>query len=111
MTGDEVNEVQRYLAGIVQAEGLPPKILMVHQFTPRMIRDRDAIEDYADVDLSIDMDGFGLVRVKVAGYDLFAVPEPSERPAFKLFFDYDTPLMTPEQVQGLDPPPDLIIYQ
>ena len=111
MTGDEVNDVQRYLAGLVQAEGLPPKILMVHQFTPRMLRDRDAVEDFEDVDLSIDMDGFGLARIKVAGYDAFAVTEPSERPAFKLFFDYDTPVMTPEQVQGLDPPPDLIIYQ
>ncbi len=111
VTGAEINEVQRYLAGIVQAEGLPPKILMVHQFTHRMILDRDVVEDYADVDLSIDMDGFGLIRVKVAGYDLFAVPEPSERPAFKLFFNYDTPVMTPEQVQALDPPPDLIIYQ
>ena len=111
MTGDEVNDVQRYLAALVQAEGLPPKILMVHQFTPRMLRDREAVEDFEAVDLSIDMDGFGLARIKVAGYDAFAVPEPSERPAFKLFFDYDTPVMTPEQVQGLDPPPDLIIYQ
>ena len=111
ITATEVNEVQRYLAALVQAEGLPPKILMVHQFTPRMLRDRGAVEDIDGVDLSIDMDGFGLIPVKVAGYNAFAVPEPSEWPAFKLFFRYDTPLMTPEQVQGLDPPPDLIIYQ
>ena len=111
MTGDEVNEVQRYLAALVQAEGLPPKILMVHQFTHHMLRDRDTVENFNDVDLSIDMDGFGLIRGKVAGYDAYAVPEPSEWPAFKLFFDYDTPVMTPEQVQALDPPPDLIIYQ
>ncbi len=111
VTAEEVNEVQRYLAALVQAEGLPPKILMVHQFTPRMLRDRGAVEDIDGVDLSIDMDGFGLIPVKVAGYNAFAVPEPSEWPAFKLFFRYDTPVMTPEQVQGLDPPPALIIYQ
>ena len=111
VTAEEVNEVQRYLAALVQAEGLPPKILMVHQFTPRMLRDRGAVEDIDGVDLSIDMDGFGGIPVKVAGYNAFAVPEPSEWPAFKLFFRYDTPVMTPEQVQGLDPPPDLIIYQ
>ena len=111
VTAEEVNEVQRYLAALVQAEGLPPKILMVHQFTPYMLRDRAAIEDFDAVDLSIDMDGFGLIAVKEAGYKAFAVPAPSEWPAFKLFFDYDTPLMTPEQVLGLDPPPDLIIYQ
>ena len=111
ITAEEVNEVQRYLAALVQAEGLPPKILMVHQFTPGMVRDRENIQDYSGVDLSIDMDGFGLMPAKVSGYEAFAVPEPSEWPAFKLFFDYDTPLMTVEQVLGLDPPPDLIIYQ
>ena len=111
VTATEVNEVQRYLAALVQAEGLPPKILMVHQFTPPMLRDRGAVEDIDGVDLSIDMDGFGLIPVKVAGYNAFAVPEPSEWPALKLFFKYDTPLMTPEQVQGLDRAPDLIIYQ
>ena len=111
VTAQEVNEVQRYLAALVQAEGLPPKILMVHQFTPYMVRDRAAIEDFDAVDLSIDMDGFGLIPPKVAQYNALAVPAPSEWPAFKLFFDYDTPLMTPEQVLELDPPPDLIIYQ
>ena len=30
---------------------------------------------------------------------------------FKLFYRHDQPLMTPEQVLLLDPPPDLIIYQ
>ena len=100
VTGAEINEVQRYLAGIVQAEGLPPKILMVHQFTHRMILDRDVVEDYADVDLSIDMDGFGLIRIKVAGYEAFAASEPSERPAFKLFLNYDTPVMTPSRSRG-----------
>ncbi|MCY3925094.1 MAG: hypothetical protein OXG52_06235 [bacterium] len=111
VTAAEVNDVQRYLAALVAEEGIPPKILMVHQFTPYMLRDRAAVADVDGVDLSIDMDGFGRIPVKVAGYDAFSVPEPSERPAFKLFFDYDTPPMTPEQVQALDPPPDLIIYQ
>ena len=84
---------------------------MVHQFTPGMVRNRAAIESVDGVDLSIDMDGFGGIRIKVAGYEKFAITEPSEHPAFKLFFKYDTPLMTPEQVLGLDQPPDIIVYQ
>lgn len=111
VTGAEINEVQRYLAGIVAAEGIPPKILMVHQFTPYMIADRSDIVDVPEVDLSIDMDGFGGIGVKSRHYNLFAVPEPSEWPGFKLFIRYDTPLMTPEQVMALDPPPDIIVYQ
>ena len=111
VTAGQVNEVQRYLAALVREEGLPPKILMVHQFTPGMLRDRGAVEDVDGVDLSIDMDGFGGMAVKLAGYDTYSLREPSEWPALKLFFTHDTPVMTPEQVQGLDRAPDLIIYQ
>ena len=111
VTAGQLNEVQRYLAALVQEEGLPPKILMVHQFTPYMLSDRGAVEDVDGVDLSIDMDGFGDIASKLAGYDRYAIREPSEWPALKLFFTHDTPVMTPEQVQGLDRVPDLIIYQ
>ena len=111
ITGEQVNEVQRYLAAIVRREGLPPKILMVHQFTDWMLLDREQVEDYPEVELSIDMDGFGRAPIKVAGYERWALTEPSERPAFKLFFDLDTPVMTPEDVQTLDRPPDIVIYQ
>ncbi len=111
VTGAEINEVQRYLASIVAAEGIPPKILMVHQFTPWMVTDRSDIVDVFEVDLSIDMDGFGGIGIKLQHYDLFAVPEPSERPAIKVFLRYDTPVLTPEQIQALDPRPDIIVYQ
>lgn len=111
ISADDVNAVQRYLASIVHEEGLPPKLLMVHQFAERMFRNRGGIEDYEAVHLSFDMDGFGGTGAKLNGYRRFALPTPSERPALKLFFKYDTPLMTPEQVQGLGHPPDIIIYQ
>ncbi len=108
---EQVNEVQRYLAALVREGGLPSKILMVHQFVDGMLRDRDAVEDHDGVDLSIDMDGFGRPSEKLRGYELYALPPPSERPAFKLFFSQDLPVMTPEEVQALDRPPDVIIYQ
>ena len=108
---EDVNAVQRYLATLVEEEGIPPKILMVHQFAARMLRDRDAVEDVEGVELSIDMDGFGTASLKLRHYDWYALTEPSERPALKLFFDQDTPVMTPEQVQALEQVPDLIMYQ
>lgn len=108
---EDVNQVQRYLATLVEEEGIPPKILMVHQFAAKMLRDRDAVEDVEGVELSIDMDGFGGVGIKLRHYGWYALQEPSERPALKLFFDQDTPVMTPEQVQALDQAPDLIMYQ
>ena len=108
---EDVNDVQRYLATLVEEEGIPPKILMVHQFAARMLRDRDAVEDVEGVELSIDMDGFGTMSLKLRHYNWYALQEPSERPALKLFFNQDTPVMTPEQVQSLDQIPDVIMYQ
>ena len=111
ITGSQVNEVLEYLSALVESEGLPTKILMVHQFAERMLQDREVIVPQPGVELSIDMDGIGTPRAKLRGYRLFAVTEPSQRPAFKLFFDQDTPVMTPEQVLEMESVPDLIIYQ
>ncbi len=111
VTANEINDVQRYLAELVTEESLPPKILMVHQFTPYMVADRADVAEVPEVDLSIDMDGFGGIGIKLRHYGLFAVPEPSEWPAFKVFLRYDTPPMTPEQIMELNPPPDIIVYQ
>ena len=111
ITGEQVNDVLRYLSDFVEEKGLPPKILMVHQFADRMLHDRDAIVTQPGVELSIDMDGIGSPRAKLYGYGLYAISEPSQRPAFKLFFDQDNPLIPPEEVLAMDPVPDLIIYQ
>ena len=111
ITGEQVNEVLLYLSELVDKEGLPPKILMVHQFADRMLHNREVIVTQPGVELSIDMDGIGSPGAKLYGYGLYAITEPSQRPAFKLFFDQDNPLIGPEDVQALDPVPDVIIYQ
>ena len=111
ITGEQVNEVLLYLSQLVAREGLPPKILMVHQFADRMLLDREVIETQPGVELSIDMDGIGSPGAKLYGYELYAITEPSQRPAFKLFFGQDNPLISPEAVQAMDPVPDVIIYQ
>ena len=111
ITGSQVNEVLEYLSALVESERLPTKILMVHQFVDRMLHDREVIVPRPGVELSIDMDGIGTPRAKLRGYRLFAITEPSQRPAFKLFFSQDEPLMTPEEIAAMAPAPDVIIYQ
>ena len=69
------------------------------------------LKRHSGVELSIDMDGIGSRLAKLNGYKPYAVAEPSQRPAFKLFFHQDRPVMTPEEVQALDRVPDPIIYQ
>ncbi len=111
LEAEQVNAVQAYLADLVRAEGLPPKILVLHQFMDFMLRDRDDYDDVPEVDLTIDMDGYGFDRDKLTKYDLYALQPAADRSAMKLFFDWDVPLLTPRRLQQLPSPPDLVIYQ
>jgi len=107
----DVNRVQYYLARYVRAHDLSPKVLVVHQFMEYMLEDT---EDYArlpEVELTIDMDGFGGVEAKLSKYEAYALGSYSERPALKLFYDWDTPLLSPADVLKLKHPPRIVIYQ
>ena len=107
----EVNAVQRYLDALVREHDLPAKILVLHQFLDRMLVDPDQYAAFDGVEVVIDMDGFGGQGAKLSKYDRYALSDYSERAAIKLFYDWDTPLLTPEQLQSLEYPPDLVIYQ
>ena len=48
---------------------------------------------------------------KLTKYEWYALAPYAERAAIKLFYDWDAPLLTPERVQALERPPDLVIYQ
>jgi hypothetical protein len=64
------------------------------------------------VDLVIDMDGWGPRAQKLWGYQTFANASYAPFAGFKLFYDWDVRLFSPEEIQQLQPgPPDLIIYQ
>ena len=109
---DTVDQVQAYLAAMVREQGIPPKLLVLHQFLGWMLPGAaSGYADHPEVEIVIDMDGYGSPPEKLVGYRLYALAAYSERPALKLFFLHDEPLMSPEEVQALDPPPALIIYQ
>ena len=111
VTGDEVNAVQQYLSELARTHGLPPKTLIVHQFRWDMILDPERITAYPGVDLVIDMDGWGSPGAKLGGYEVYAQALYAPRAGIKLFYRWDSPLLTPAQIQALPRPPDLIIYQ
>ena len=106
----EVNEIADYLSGIVAEEGLPEKMLVVHQFQDRMLTDREALREPPGVAVTIHMDGFGTQSQKLATYDVVAASPPFTN-GFKLFLDEDIDMFTPGEVLDLDPVPDLITYQ
>lgn len=107
----EINEVQHYLAGLVLEHGLPPKVLVLHKFTPRMLINTDQYETVEEVDLTITMDGYGAPAPKIGGYERYALADYSERAGFKIFWHWDEPVMTPREVMNLRQAPDYVIYQ
>jgi hypothetical protein len=108
---EDIDLAQATLQRLVDEEGLPPKLLVVHQFADSMVVDGDAIGRYPDVALVIDMDGFGLADVKRSQYERYANQPYASRAAIKLFFDYDPDLMSESDVLALEPRPAVVIYQ
>ncbi|MEI6136169.1 MAG: hypothetical protein WCQ48_01970, partial [Chloroflexota bacterium] len=106
-----VNQVQAYLGDMVRREGLPRKMLMVHQFRGDMITHAEQFAVDPDVAMVVDMDGFGSPGVKLDAYDQFALASYAEHPGIKLFFHWDEPMLTPQQLSALPHPPDVVIYQ
>ena len=107
----DVNYASRLLAGIVDRKKLPPKVLVIHRFTQRMLTNHDRIQLEPRVQIVVNMDGFGTPRHKEDAYKFYIVPEPVQYPGLKLFYRNDKPMMTPEQVLELWPEPLYIQYQ
>jgi WD40 repeat protein len=110
ITGAQINRVQARLDRIARATG-QRRVLVIHQFNDRMMARKNEILDYAFVDLVWDADGFGSPHPKMADYVQYSGEPGFDYGGFKIFYRYDTPVMTPEEVLGLDPPPALVIYQ
>ncbi len=110
MDGDDLNLVQAWLNDVAIAIG-QRKMLIIHQFDNRMFAGKEAIVDYPMVDLVWDADGFGSPHPKVVDYVQYAGEPGFEYGGFKLFYNYDVPVMTPAQVLGLEPQPVLVMYQ
>jgi hypothetical protein len=108
--GEQINTVQALLQEIALEVGLN-KVLIVHQFDPTMVVDKAAIRDYPNVELVIDADGFGSPLAKTEDYLIYAGEPGFEYGGFKLFYEWDAPLMEPAGVLGLRPVPAVIIYQ
>lgn len=111
----DINYAITFLADIVKQNNLPPKILVVHRFTQHMITNYKNIKVVPEVQVVIDMDGWGYKGKKHDSYKYFVAAEPVEFTGFKLFYKNDLkqggPLYTPEEIMQFTPRPVYILYQ
>lgn len=115
-TADDINFAATHLAELVQAHNLPPKVLVVHRFTQGMVRDYKQIKLHPEVQLVIDMDGWGAPALKKNTYHTYVFREPIQFTGFKFFYKNDLippphRMMTLEEVLALTPQPIYIQYQ
>ncbi len=113
---DDINAAVNFLADLVKKNNLPPKILVVHRFTQGMVREYQKIKVIPEVQVVMDMDGWGDKILKRSTYLLYIYKEPVQFTGFKLFYKNDTKkgadqLYSPQELLKFTPKPIYIQYQ
>jgi len=110
--GTEVNETIDYLDDVIRRFALPPKMLVVHQFTPSMVTNRAIIRGTPNVQVVFQMDGFGTLALKIGSWDRMVADLPAGAlTGWKNFYDEDRPTPTPAESLSVQPTPIYISYQ
>jgi hypothetical protein len=108
----EVNETIDYLDALVRRFQLPPKMCIVHQFTPSMITNKQLIRGTELVQVVIQMDGFGTLELKRGSWSRTVADLPDDAFAgWKNFYDEDRPTPSPAETMANEPTPRYVSYQ
>jgi len=113
VTAAEINEVSTWLADLTAEHALPQKLLILHQFTRSMIRDRQDLDTRRpELAITLHADGHGVPGDKLGTYRALQKDLPAGiHMAWKNFYDEDTPMFTPEETLAVEPTPWFISYQ
>lgn len=112
----DINYASDYLAKLVRAHNLPPKIFVIHRFTQKMVTNYQKIKLRPEVQIVMHMDGWGEPELKLGTHRHFIYSEPVQFTGFKLFYKNDIKkapnrLMTPNELMKIRPQPSYIQYQ
>lgn len=116
MDATDINFCSNYLTKLVRDNKLTPKILIVHRFTQGMVRNYKNIILHPEVQIVMNMDGWGEPVLKRSTYLLYIRKEPVQFTGFKLFYKNDLKkaphiMLTPKDLLKLKPQPIYIQYQ
>jgi|GEM_PF-1108148 hypothetical protein len=125
MDASEINWAANELAQISLQNHLPRKVLLVHQWNPAVLPDKDKIQVNPNVSFVLQSDGFGGYGNKLGDYQVFVQQNLIEYGGYKLFYYYadshlaydvdfngNVRVQTPQEVmQQVFPQPLFISYQ
>ena len=116
MDATDINFCSDYLAKLVRKYNLTPKILIVHRFTQGMVKNYKNIVLHPEVQIVMNMDGWGEPVLKYSTYNRYIFKEPVQFTGFKLFYKNDLKkaphrMLTPPELMKLKPHPIYIQYQ
>jgi hypothetical protein len=111
-----INWAAEYMAALVREYNLPPKILLLHRFTEDMITNYRQIKPLPEVQVIVQMDGWGSPQRKKNTYNTVVSPEPVQFTGLKVFYKNDLKedpprLLTIPEILNLTPSPIFIQYQ
>ena len=111
----DINDAIDILAKLVRENNLPPKVLVIHRFTQGMVTDYKNIKIVPEVQVVMDMDGFGAKFLKTSTYKRYIFREPVQFTGVKIFYKNDSKnnmqIFTPAELLEFTPKPIYIQYQ
>ncbi|MFF5794083.1 hypothetical protein ACFY5D_18735 [Paeniglutamicibacter sp. NPDC012692] len=109
----ELNRANDWLAELTREHQLPQKVVILHQFTQSMIRNRSTLDtSHPELAMVVHADGHGSPGMKMGTWDNLRQDLPKGiRMAWKNFIDEDSPTFTPKQTFDIDPKPWFVSYQ
>jgi hypothetical protein len=108
---DDINDAIGILTNLVQKNNLSPKVLVVHRFTQGMVTNYKNIKIVPEVQVVMDMDGFGDKILKKSSYLRYIYQEPVQFTGVKLFYKNDGQMYAPGELLKFTPKPIYIQYQ
>jgi hypothetical protein len=109
---DEVNATAAWLAQFTRERQLPQKMFLLHQFSLRMITERERLDTgHDELATIIHADGQGSQPAKAGTWAALRQGAPDVHWGWKNFYDEDLPMLDPVQTYSVQPVPDLVTYQ
>jgi hypothetical protein len=109
---DEVNATGDWLAQFTRDRALPQKMFLLHQFSLRMITERERLDTgHDELAVIIHADGQGSQPAKTGTWNALRQGAPPVHWGWKNFYDEDVPMLDPAQTMQVQPVPDLVTYQ